>query len=235
MDLEKLLKLLDGSEDGKAFATSLSEKANNADDLIKKINTLEGKNSEILGSRKEKDAKYSEMLSLLGVDELTAEAITDFKKSDKGDEKSLAEISNLQKLLETANTNLQSTTSDYETKLSTMALDNEIANSGIGANVANKEMFGIVTGLVKQGAVYKDGNIVYLNPDKTTAYNADGKPMTITDKMNSLKSDASYAGLFKPDINGGGGKPPNGGGGGKPPTDNMTADQKMEAGRKNKG
>ncbi len=81
MDLEQILKLLDGSEDGKAFVTSLSEKANNATGLIEKVNTLESKNKEILDSRKNRDTKYSEMLNLLGVEELTTEAIADFKKS----------------------------------------------------------------------------------------------------------------------------------------------------------
>jgi hypothetical protein len=213
MDLEKLLALLDGSEDGKAFAKTLGEKANNADELIKKINTLEGKNSDILGSRKTQDEKYSEMLRLLGVEELTSEAIQEFKKSGKGDEKSIAEINNLKGLLEAADLNTSNVTKDYETKLSTMALDNEIANSGIGANVANKEMFSIVTSLVKQGAVFKDGGIVYQNSDGSTAYGANNQPMTLSDKINSLKSDANYSGLFKPDGAGGSGTPPNSGGG----------------------
>ena len=231
MDLKELLALLDGNDTGKAFVTALSEKANNADDLITKINGLESKNSEILGSRKNRDEKYSEMLGLLGVEELTAEAIQEFKKSGKGDEKSIAEISNLKGLLEAANLNTSNITKDFETKLSTMALDNEIANSGIGANVANKEMFSIVTSLVKQGAVFKDGGIVYQNADGSTAYGANNQPMTITDKMNTLKSDVNYSGLFKPDSNGGSGTPPSNNGSGTI-NSTMNATQMMKQGRK---
>jgi len=102
-------------------------------------------------------------------------------------------------------------TNDYESRIQKMALDNAIANSGVGATFANEAMYKLGINLIKDGATYEGDKIIYKNADGTTAYNG-ATPIGIEDKLNGLKADPLYAGLFKPDVSSGGGKPPQGGG-----------------------
>ncbi len=235
MTLDQLLALLSDNSEAKTFVTSLNEKATNADTLIAKVNGLESKNSEIINSRKNQDTKYKEMLKLLGVEELTPEAVENFKKTGKGGDEALnAEIDNLKGLLERSTNESNTITSDYESKLQSMALKNALANAGLGANVANKAMYKIVADLVSENAVFENDTVVYKKGD-TTVYGQDNKPLTLEGKISQLKSDENYSGLFKVDIKPGGGTPPNQkipGGGGPKDTVGMNATEMMKAGRK---
>ena len=73
-------------------------------------------------------------------------------------------------------------------------------------------MYKLGISLIKDGAVFENGSIVYKKADGSTDYGSGTTPMGVLDKMNALRADTNYAGLFKPDVNSGGGKPPNGGG-----------------------
>jgi len=235
MTLEQLLALLSDNSEAKTFVTSLNEKATNADTLITKVNGLESKNAEIIASRKNQDGKYKEMLKLLGVEELTPEAVESFKKTGKGGDAALvAELENVKGLLEKATNESQTITSDYEGKLQSMALRQALANAGLGANVANEAMYKIVADLVSDGAVFENDTVVYKKGDVTT-YGADGKPLTLEGKISELKANENYTGLFKTDIKPGGGTSPNQnrpGGGTPKDTKGISATEMMKTGRK---
>jgi hypothetical protein len=201
---------------------------------VDRINTLERQVSDVTETRDKFKIANTHIKDVLGLDvvneELIDEALAKLK-GGKGDEASLAEIANLKDLLTKSEGEKNQLTQSYEGKISTMALDNEIANSGIGANVLNEAMFGIVTGLIKQGASYNDGKIVYKNEDGSTVYGADKQPLTLSGKMESLKSDPSYAGLFKPVSNPGGGAPTGNPVPGGNNTQSLKPTEKMKAGR----
>jgi len=234
MDFKTLLALLSDNSAAQTFLTALNTQAENANTLITKVNDLEGKNAEIIASRKHNDTKYAEMLKLLGVEELTPEAVETFKKINKGGDEALkAEIDNLKGLLEKAGNEHTTLTSDYEGKLQSMALKNALANAGLGANVANEAMYGIVAGLVSEGAIYENDTVVYKKGD-VTIYGDDNKPLTLEGKITQLKADESYTGLFKTDIKPGGGTPPHQRtpGGAPKDTKGLSATEMMKAGRK---
>ena len=215
MNYEQLLALIGDNAEAKTFIESIqaTSTAN-----IDKINTLERQSGEFKGSLDKFKQGNTLVKSLLGLETINEDTLNEALgklKGGKGDEASLAEIANLKDLLQKSTDSNTTLTTDYNGKLQTMALDNEIANSGFGTQVANEAMFGIVKGLVKQGATYEDGKIVYKNEDGSTAYGSNNQPMGIADKMNALKSDVNYAGLFKPDANGGSGSNPSGKGSGQ--------------------
>jgi len=173
------------------------------------INTLERKVGDITTTRDKFKDGNSLVKSILGIDAVNEETLKNvFKNKDQGDEALTAEITNLKTLLENANTEKSDLESGFNSKIQTMALDNAIASSNIGVNVANPEMYKIVTELAKNGAVFEDGKIVYKKSDGTTQYNGSA-PMTLDDKISNIQSDKNYSGLFKPDSNGGSGTPPN--------------------------
>ena len=213
MNYEQLLALIGDNAEAKTFIASIQQTSKDNTD---KINTLERKAGEFKTSLDKFKLGNTLIKTSLGIDTLNEETLNEALsnlKGGKGDEKLTAEIANLKTLLETANSDKTTQSNEYESKLQTMALDNAISNSSVGANVANEAMFGIVKNLIKDGATYENGEIVYKNSDGTTAFSGSGKPMNINDKISALKSDANYAGLFKPDANGGSGTPPQNNGG----------------------
>ena len=180
-------------------------------DNVVKINTLERQVTDITTTRDKFKTGNTLVKSVLGLDSLNEETLTDaikaLKGSKGGDNASLAEIENLKNLLAAAGTETNTLKSGYESQISTMGLDNAIANSGVGIDIANAEMFGIVKDLVKQGASFEDGKVVYKNQDGTTLYHNGTTPLTISDRVNTLKNNPSYSGLFKPVGSGGSGAP----------------------------
>jgi len=200
---------------------------------VQTINDHERTISEVKETRDRYKQSSTDIKSLLGLEVVNEEAIKEAikaLKSGKGDDKSLAEIENLKGLLEKATHDNKSLTSGYEGKLQSMALDNALANAGLGANVANKAMYGIVSDLVREGATFEDDKIVYKKPDGTTIYGKDNTPLTMPNKIDQLKADPNYAGLFKVDVKSGSGGNPNPGQGGES-TEKLSPSQKMAAGR----
>lgn len=230
MDLEKVKALLSDNSEAQQFVSSLAEKAENATQLTEKVNSLELKANEAINSRQQ----LKELIkNTTGLSEVSEDALKSLLGNKlKGDDKSIAEINNLKKLLEEASNESKNISQTYEQKLQKLALDNALANAGLGANVANEAMYGIVAQLVKDGATYENDSIVYKNADGTTKYGNNGKPMTINDRVAELKSDTNYAGLFKLDVKSGSGTPPLSVSGKSVVTEDMTPSQMMAAGRK---
>lgn len=204
---EKLLAFVGDNAEAQELVKSLEGSATSN---VDRINTLERQVTDITTTRDKFKTGNTLVKDLLGLEAVNEDSINEALakfKGNKGDEALTAEIANLKDLLSKSTTENQSLTQSYESKISTMALDNEIANSGVGANVVNEAMFGIVTGLIKQGAAYDNGKIVYKNEDGSTVYGADKQPLTLSGRMETLKTDPNYAGLFKPVGNSGGGAP----------------------------
>lgn len=204
-------------------------------DNVQKINELETSLTAVKQTRDQYKAGNALVKQVLGVDQVNEdtikEAIKALQKGGKGDDANKAEIDNLKKLLQETADERDNLKKDYEGKLQSMALDNALANAGLGANVANEAMYSIVADLVKKGAVLDGDQIVYKNEDGSTVYGDDKKPLNIQSKMDQLKTDPSYAGLFKVDVIAGTGTPPIQGGAEMTTEVKMTPSQKMAAGR----
>ncbi len=201
MDFKEFLATLT-DESAITFANALNAKATNSEELVKQIGVLENKNTEILASRTTKDKKYSEMLAILGVDELTEETMKKFNSS-KGDDKSLAEIANLKGLLEKATTDNATQAKEFGVKLSDMAMTNSLRDLGIGLVAANAMTENHLLGHLKEGATFENDSIVYKKDDGTTIYGTDNKPLTPASKFEQMKSDENYAPFFKNDFKSG--------------------------------
>lgn len=202
---------------------------------VQKINDLETTVEAVKQTRDQYKAGNALVKQVLGVDQVNEDTIKEAIKAlkgGKGDDANKAEIDNLKKLLKETADERDNLKKDYEGKLQSMALDNALANAGLGANVANEAMYGIVADLVKKGAVLDGDQIVYKNEDGSTIYGDDKQPLNIQTKMDQLKNDPSYAGLFKVDVVAGSGTPPRQGGANiTADTKEMSPSQKMAAGR----
>ena len=230
MNYKQLMELVGDNSEAVTFIQSMET---NATTNVETINNLERSIVDIKSTRDDFKKGNTLVKSLLGLEHINEETIGDFLKSKngKGDEAITAELENVKSLLANAENEKNGITSDYESKIQKMALDNEIAQSGVGASFANDSMYKLGLNLIKDGATYENGSIVYKNSDGTTAYNG-SNPMGIKDKIESLKSDANYAGLFKPETNnGGGGTPPNQTPSSTPATQGMSSTEMMKAGR----
>lgn len=207
----------------------------NSSENVQKINDLESKVAAVTETRDRYKSGNALVKSILGVDTVNEDTIKEAIKSLKGgkqDDTSKAELEKLQDLLKAAENEKSTLKSEYEGKLNTMALDNALANAGVGAKVANEAMYKVVTGLVREGAVFEDGKIVYKAEDGTTVYGNDKTPLTLSGKIEQLKSDPSYAGLFVPDVNSGIGTPPGGGDGADKKVETLSPTEMMKSGRK---
>lgn len=231
MSFKKLRELLGENSEALKMIDTLE---GNSSTNVETISRLERSITDITETRDKFKSGNSLVKKVLGLDQLNETTLEDalaLLKGNKGDDASKAEIENLKGLIEKANSDASDSKNGYESQIQTMALENAIANSGIGADVANKEMLTIVMGLVKQNATYEDGKIVYKN-NGTTVFDADNKPVTIESRVNALKSDVNYAGLFKADSNGGSGTRPNGqSGSGTNNLEGMNPTEMMKAGR----
>lgn len=204
-------------------------------DNVQKINDLETKVAAVTETRDRYKSGNALVKSILGVDTVNEETIKEAIKSlqgNKGDDQSKAEIDNLKGLLEAVKGEKDTLKSEYEGKLHSMALDNALANAGLGANVANEAMYKIVADIVREGAVFEDGQIRYKTSDGATVYGKDKTPLTLESKIEHLKSDPNYLNLFKADVAGGTGTPTTTGGNGADKTEGLSPTEMMKHGRK---
>jgi len=203
---------------------------------VQKINELETTVTAVKQTRDQYKGGNALVKSVLGIDAVNedtiAEALKKFKGTGKGDEASKAEIENLKKLLKEAEDERENLTQGYEDKIQSMTLEKAIAGSGIAGAAANEEMFEILTGLVKAGASIEGGKVVYKNEDGSTVYGEDKQPLDIKGKVEKLKANPAYAGMFKVDIKPGGGTPPQGGGTITTGSEGMSSTEMMKAGRR---
>lgn len=230
---EKLRAFVGDNAEALALIDTIEGTSN---DNVQKINDLETTVEAVKQTRDQYKNGNALVKQVLGVDQVNEETIKEaikaLQKGSKGDDASKAEIDNLKNLLKETTDERENLKKDYEGKLQSMALENAIANSGLVTTVANEEMYSIVADMVKKGAVLDGDQIVYKNEDGSTVYGDDKQPLNIKSKMDQLKNNPQYAGLFKVDVIAGSGTPHKQGGANLDvKTTDLSPKQKMDAGR----
>lgn len=231
MDFKELKELLGENSDAVSFVDTLETNTTNN---VERINALEKSLDDTKTTRDKYKQGNSLVKSLLGLEQINEDTLNDFLSNNKGktDETLSAELKNLKDMLEKTTTEKESIVSEYENKIGKMALDNEIALSGVGTLFQNEEMYKLGMGVIKQGATFENGEIVYKNEDGTTVYNG-SSPMNLKDKVESLRSNPSYSGLFKGQTQGrnGGGMSNQANGSNFQPKSNMggTKEERLQA------
>lgn len=115
-----------------------------------------------------------------------------------------AELDNLKLQIQEANDFKDKAQNDFENYKSETALEQAIQLAGVQADSTNAKTFNIITQLLKEGAVFENGEIVYKNEDGTTLYE-NGVQTSIESRLAQIKSDTDFAGLFKPKVQSGSG------------------------------
>jgi len=227
MSFEQLRKIVGDNAEATALIDTLEESSSNN---VKKINNLESKFEE---AQKGRDSLKSLIKTGTGLEEVTEDTIKEFvtkMKETKGDEKLTSEIENLKSLIEKANNEKSTLTSEYESKLSNMALTNSLRDLGIGSLASTPIAEKMILDHLKQGATLDGDKIVYKNEDGSTIYNGTNI-MTPQTRLESLKSDDNWKPLLKADIAGGGGARESSGGGVQT-EQSMNSTELMKQGRK---
>ncbi len=129
--------------------------------------------------------------------EKAKEELKEVKESKS--QENTAEVDNIKNQLEESNKLRNDISKEFNQYKETQALEQAIQQAGVSADAANPETFAIITSLLKSGIKVEDGEVGYQNPDGTTLYN-DGKAVSIAERLESIKNNEAYAGLFKPSI-----------------------------------
>lgn len=204
MSWEKLKALASSDAEVLGFIES---QISSSTELVNKVNGLEATNSGVLADLKKFKQGNSLVKDSLGLEEVNSDTIKEALeklKGAKGDDKLMNEISNLKTLLETANTDKQTLETDYQGKLSNMAMTNSLRDLGIGALANGAMSEKMILEHLKTGAVLDGENIVYKKEDGSTLY--DGTTLvTPASRLESLKTNDDWKPFLKADISGGSG------------------------------
>lgn len=212
MSISKLKEVIGDNEEAIGIVSEI-EKVQAS--LTDRVSFLEKDSKTAFEKRDHAVGELKTALEKLGIEDFSDESLSRLKKG--GD--SSAEVENIKKQLEEAINTKSQLENEYMSYKQTVALESAIAEAGVAAEVANPEMFKIVKNLLQSGAtINDDGTVGYKNPDGTTMY-VDGKPLTLSDRVNQLASDEAYAGLFKPRGVGGSGSKGSKGGSQSPNVD----------------
>jgi hypothetical protein len=206
MSFKALLEAIGDNEAAVEIAKTL-EADFNAN--VEEIGKLESKFSEAVTTRDKTKSRLRELAEAAGVDELTAEALADLKKGGKGDDKLQAEIERLAKQLETATSEYEGKLGDADARYQSAIIDRELTKLGAGTGVIDGALEDVVHYL-KAGATIDGENIVYMR-DGVQERGANGRPMTISDKLEALRESKPF--YFKAQGQGGSGTQHRGTGG----------------------
>ncbi|MCF6207686.1 MAG: hypothetical protein L3J47_12495 [Sulfurovum sp.] len=200
MTIEEIKELLKDNQDA---VSALEDVVKTRDDLTDRVQFLEKEAKTAFEKRDQTRQELSRIKETLGLDEINEENLKKLKSKDQN-----PELDNLKKQLEEAAKMKDQVLSEFEQYKQNVALERVVTEAGVEANVANPKMFEIVKNLLLEGAkVMPDGTVAYVNPDGTTVYR-DGKPLSVSDRLNEMKESDDYAGLFKPIVAGGSGSKP---------------------------
>jgi len=230
MSFAKLLGLIGDNEDAMKIAKDLEASTGQ---LTSDFNNQEIKMASVIESRDKTRTQFNLIKNKFGLEEITAESLATLNTS-KPDEAATLEIKNLQDQLAKAVATTDEIESGYKQKLGNLVLKTELNKTGLAQNALNPESYALLESLVLQGATYtEEGQTVFLNPDGSTTY-LGSKKMTLGDKVDTLVNNPAYAGLFKPDGQGGGGGPAGSqGGGGNENFSDMSEGERTALYRKN--
>ncbi len=215
MDFDTVLSLIDKGKTDEAKQAIESFKPQ-FEKTVEDLKGYESKFNEAKDGRDKVKGRLKEISDVLGVsvDDLSAERVKELLGKSKGDDVSKAEIENLTKLLQQKETEFTEKLNQSETRFRDKLIENEIAKAGLSADIVNDKALTLVIDALKSGATIEEGHIVY-RENGVTLRNASGQPLTISEKMEQFKSDASNAFLFKATTTSGGGATQNNGGGAK--------------------
>ena len=199
MTKEEVIKLLEGNEDAIKFVGDLDSTKNY---LTQQVNSLEVKFNEARDGRDKTKESLRYVKEKLGIDEINDDTLAKALKKKGGDD---AELQNLQKLLEEAKAQSKTVETEYKGKLAKYVMQNELGKTGLAQEAYNSKMYQILETEVLKDAVYENDQIIFKNVDGSTLYGDKGKPMALEDRVAMLRSDPTYAPMFKPSNNGGGG------------------------------
>ena len=131
----------------------------------------------------------------LGLDELSEEALDRYISSKSSND---GEIKNLTSMIEALKNEKESVASKLSEVESGYRFEKALASVGALDETENSKAYEIVLSEIRKNAVFdSNGQITFKDNDGITVRNADGSPMTLSDRYNKLKESSDFSFLFK--------------------------------------
>jgi hypothetical protein len=206
MSFKKLLETLsEGNTEAAVEIAKSLETDFNAN--VQEIDKLESKASEAISGRDKLKSKLRELSEAAGVDDLTADAIKEIKSKRGGDSEIEAkykeQLDNAAKTIEELEGNYKSKLQDADSRYQSVLIDKELTKLGANVGLADGAIDDVVSHL-KANATIDGEQIVYMR-DGVQERGANGRPLTISEKLTALKESKPF--YFKADVQGGSGTP----------------------------
>ena len=195
MSLDTIRKIAEelGNEDLKS-ALAAVETSNIAN--LDKIGTLERDRNNAIEKR---DRQAKLVKGVFGLEELTEESLTKAAKGDKNPDAVLqAEIAKMSTMTEMLTVERDALNTRYNDAVNRYKVEKNLTSLGAVEDTENQRAYDILLNEVTNGATFdEEGTLVFRANDGTTVRNADGSPMTLSDRYSQVKDSDDFQFLFK--------------------------------------
>lgn len=208
-----LLELLKDNQEALAEAKKIQS---NYDTLSSEVATLEAKLNEAITKRDKYKRFTKSVKNKLNIEEgeelnddtlnTKFNSILDSKEKDISEKEKIykLEIEKLEKEIEKSKEEAQQEVVRVNKNVLDSKLELELYKTTTGINAVNKKASQIIIDELKNGATFEDGKIVYKDKDGTTI-RKNGVALTLSQKLEDIKSSEDYSFLFKSNASSGSG------------------------------
>lgn len=203
---ENLITLAGTNE---ALVTEINVIKTNYEKMSSEVSTQDQKLKEVISKRDQYKDIVKTTKSLLGFKEdeqITSDnikSVFETFKSNK-DENALKEIKNLEDAIKEKQSKYEQELSQYKNEVLNTKLELELHRTTAGINAVNAKAHEIIVAELKKGATFNGETISYLNEDGTIA-RQNGLPISLSQKLESIKASEDFGFLFKADNKSGSG------------------------------
>lgn len=202
--------------DNKEALAEIAKIENSVGSVAEEITILEGKLSEAISKRDKYKNFVKQVKDKFKIEEgkeLNEDTLNSVLSNiDKSKNQKLSEveeilkldISKLEKEVEKKELEIESLKNQTQQTVLETKLDLELYKTTSGIEAVNKKANDIIIGELKNGATIEDGKIVFKESDGTTL-RKNGIPMSLSDKLEEIRSSEDYSFLFKSSVNSGSG------------------------------
>ena len=193
LDTIKKLALELGNEDLNSAITGI-ESSNKTN--LDRYSSLE---RDLQKSIDKRDRQSSLVKSTFGIDEITEETLASLRDSAGNPDAVLkAENDKLVGMTEMLKAEKDALGSKYSETVNRYKIEKSLAGLGAIEDTENNRAYDIVLTEVTNGASFDDdGSLVFKGNDGVTVRNADGSPMSLSDRYSQVKDSDEFQFLFK--------------------------------------
>lgn len=206
--LEKIKKILKDAniEEADSLLNDVQEvyeKAKKVEALTEEVNGLESKVKDLNDVYTQSSSTLDLLKAEFNATDVDQNFIKDLKEKINSNDKT-GEVKNLEGVIKGMKEEHEKNKSQYESQIFDLKLNEAIAKSGHQINATGRYAQELIMSELKKGATFDDrGELIYEKDGLIER--KDGLPVSLADKISSMKENEDFTGLFKTDAKGGSG------------------------------